>query len=162
MHHPLRHPRNAALVGIIFVIIGVIFWAVPTFEGLPEPSVEVAAGTTLLVFLGVAMVAGADFVEDVRVLEAGAPRVVEMELRFGAGFAGVRAREHRIELYDANGYVQIATAPIFAVDSRGERKLLDVTVTQSHATISVPDDLVAPIVVDPLWSTRASTGDSST
>ena len=24
--HPLRHPRNAALVGIIFVIIGVLYW----------------------------------------------------------------------------------------------------------------------------------------
>jgi predicted transporter len=55
VHHPLRHPRNAALVGIIFVIIGVIFWAVPTFQGLPQLSVEVAAGTTLLLFLGVAM-----------------------------------------------------------------------------------------------------------
>ena len=55
MHHPLRHPRNAALVGILFVVIGVIFWAVPTFQGLPELSVEVAAGTTLLLFLGVAM-----------------------------------------------------------------------------------------------------------
>jgi predicted transporter len=55
VHHPLRHPRNAALVGILFVIIGVIFWAVPTFQGLPELSVEVAAGTTLLLFLGVAM-----------------------------------------------------------------------------------------------------------
>lgn len=55
MHHPLRHPRNAALVGILFVVIGIIFWAVPTFQGLPELSVEVAAGTTLLLFLGVAM-----------------------------------------------------------------------------------------------------------
>jgi predicted transporter len=55
VHHPLRHPRNAALVGILFVVIGVIFWAVPTFQGLPELSVEVAAGTTLLLFLGVAM-----------------------------------------------------------------------------------------------------------
>jgi hypothetical protein len=55
MHHPLRHPRNAALVGILFVIIGVVFYAVPTLEGYPPLSVEVAAGTTLLVFLGVAM-----------------------------------------------------------------------------------------------------------
>jgi predicted transporter len=55
VHHPLRHPRNAALVGILFVVIGIIFWAVPTFQGLPELSVEVAAGTTLLLFLGVAM-----------------------------------------------------------------------------------------------------------
>ena len=31
--HPLRHPRNAALVGIIFVVIGVVYWAVPTVGG---------------------------------------------------------------------------------------------------------------------------------
>jgi hypothetical protein len=55
MHHPLRHPRNAALAGIIFIVIAVIYYAVPTLEGLPVESVEVAAGTTMLVFLGVAM-----------------------------------------------------------------------------------------------------------
>ena len=55
MHHPLRHPRNAALVGIIFVVVGVIYYFVPTLQDLPILSVEVAAGTTLLLFLGVAM-----------------------------------------------------------------------------------------------------------
>lgn len=49
--HPLRHPRNAAAVGIVFVIIGVIFWAVPTFGGWHVDY----AGVTMLVFLGVAM-----------------------------------------------------------------------------------------------------------
>ena len=52
--HPLRHPRNAAMVGIIFLIIGVIFWAVPTAAGLRVAD-DIAAGTTLLLFLGVAM-----------------------------------------------------------------------------------------------------------
>ena len=52
--HPLRHPRNAALVGIIFVVIGVIYYAVPAAEGL-ELTYDIVAGTTLLVFLGVAM-----------------------------------------------------------------------------------------------------------
>jgi hypothetical protein len=55
MHHPLRHPRNAALVGIVFVVVGVIYYAVPTLQEFPVLSVEVAAGTTLLLFLGVAM-----------------------------------------------------------------------------------------------------------
>ena len=32
--HPLRHPRNAAMVGIIFVIIGIVYYAVPAAEGL--------------------------------------------------------------------------------------------------------------------------------
>ena len=53
--HPLRHPRNAALVGIIFLVIGVIFYAVPTLQGLTTPYNDVAAGTTMLLFLGVAM-----------------------------------------------------------------------------------------------------------
>ena len=51
--HPLRHPRNAALVGIIFVVIGIVYWAVPAVDGLG--TVDIAAGTTLLIFLGVAM-----------------------------------------------------------------------------------------------------------
>jgi hypothetical protein len=52
--HPLRHPRNAAMVGIAFVVIAIIFWVVPTMEGLTVPYDMVAAGTTLLIFLGVA------------------------------------------------------------------------------------------------------------
>ena len=53
--HPLRHPRNAALVGIIFIVIAFVFWIVPTMAGLTVPYNLVAAGTTMLVFLGVAM-----------------------------------------------------------------------------------------------------------
>jgi len=53
--HPLRHPRNAALVGIIFIVIAFVFWVVPTVAGLTVPYNEVAAGTTMLIFLGVAM-----------------------------------------------------------------------------------------------------------
>jgi membrane protease YdiL (CAAX protease family) len=53
--HPLRHPRNAALVGIIFIVIAFIFWVVPTVAGLTVPYDMVAAGTTMLLFLGVAM-----------------------------------------------------------------------------------------------------------
>jgi len=49
--HPIRHPRNAALVGILFVVIGVIFWATPTIGGWHVDY----AGTTLLIFLGAAM-----------------------------------------------------------------------------------------------------------
>jgi len=49
--HPIRHPRNAALVGILFVVIGVVFWAAPTYGGWHVDY----AGTTLLIFLGAAM-----------------------------------------------------------------------------------------------------------
>ncbi len=49
--HPLRHPRNAALVGILFVVIGILYWAVPYFGGWHVDY----AGTTMLIFLGAAM-----------------------------------------------------------------------------------------------------------
>ena len=48
--HPLRHPRNAALVGILFIVIGLIYWAVPYFGGWHVDY----AGTTMLIALGIA------------------------------------------------------------------------------------------------------------
>jgi uncharacterized membrane protein YdcZ (DUF606 family) len=49
--HPLRHPRYAAIVGIIFVVIGVIYWAVPYFGHWHVDY----AGITMLAVLGIAM-----------------------------------------------------------------------------------------------------------
>ncbi len=49
--HPLRHPRNAIFVGLLFVFIGVVFWAIPTFGGWHVDY----AGVTMLLALGVAM-----------------------------------------------------------------------------------------------------------
>ena len=49
--HPLRHPRNAILVGLLFAVIGAVFWAVPTLGGWHVDY----AGVTLLILLGVAM-----------------------------------------------------------------------------------------------------------
>ena len=53
--HPLRHPRNAALVGILFIVIAVVYCFVPTLDGIVRSSDDIAAGTTMLLFLGVAM-----------------------------------------------------------------------------------------------------------
>ena len=53
--HPLRHPRNAALVGIIFIVIAIVYWVIPIAAGLNISVYELASGTTLLLFLGVAM-----------------------------------------------------------------------------------------------------------
>ena len=53
--HPLRHPRNAALVGILFIVIAIVYYAVPTIDGLTVAYNDIASGTVLLVFLGVAM-----------------------------------------------------------------------------------------------------------
>lgn len=49
--HPLKHPRNAALVGIVFIVVGFIYWWLPTYGGWHVDY----AGTTMLLALGVAM-----------------------------------------------------------------------------------------------------------
>jgi len=49
--HPLRHPRNAALVGIVFIAIGVSYWAIPYFGGWHVDY----AGVTMLIALGIAI-----------------------------------------------------------------------------------------------------------
>jgi hypothetical protein len=48
--HPLRHPRNAIFVGLLFVVVGVAYWGVQTIGGWPVDY----AGTTMLILLGVA------------------------------------------------------------------------------------------------------------
>jgi hypothetical protein len=53
--HPLRHPRNAALIGILFVLIAIVYFVVPIVDGLSISVYELASGVTMLIFLGVAM-----------------------------------------------------------------------------------------------------------
>jgi len=50
--HPLAHPRNAAIVGIVFVVVGFIYWVVPYFDA---PAFTDYAGTVMLGALGIAM-----------------------------------------------------------------------------------------------------------
>ena len=49
--HPLRHPRNAAMVGILFVVIGVVYGLVQYAAGWHVDY----AGVTMLIALGAAM-----------------------------------------------------------------------------------------------------------
>jgi uncharacterized protein YjeT (DUF2065 family) len=49
--HPLRHPRNAIALGLLFVVIGLVYWLVPY---LGQWHVDYA-GMTMLIALGAAM-----------------------------------------------------------------------------------------------------------
>jgi len=49
--HPLRHPRNAAIVGVIFVVTGAAYWSVQYLAGWHIDY----AGVTMLAVLGIAM-----------------------------------------------------------------------------------------------------------
>lgn len=62
--HPLRHPRNAVFVGLLFVVIAVVYWFLPSFG---DGHVDFA-GMTMLAALGIAMAVMA------YVLVAGSPR----------------------------------------------------------------------------------------
>jgi len=48
--HPLRHPRNAAILGIIFVITSAAYWAAQYFA---QWHIDYA-GVTMLAILGIA------------------------------------------------------------------------------------------------------------
>ncbi len=49
--HPLRHPRNAIFVGLLFVVVGAIYWAAQYIAGWEVDY----AGVTLLILVGIAM-----------------------------------------------------------------------------------------------------------
>ena len=49
--HPLRHPRNAIAVGLIFSAIGVVYWFVQYAANFHADM----AGVTMLLLLGVAV-----------------------------------------------------------------------------------------------------------
>jgi len=49
--HPLRHPRNALAIGVIFVAIAIVYWVSPY---LGHGHVDYA-GITMLAALGIAM-----------------------------------------------------------------------------------------------------------
>ena len=49
--HPLRHPRNAIFVGLLFSATGVVYWGVQYIAGWEVDY----AGVTMLILLGVAM-----------------------------------------------------------------------------------------------------------
>ena len=53
--HPLRHPRNAALVGIIFIVIAIVYFVVPDRPGSEHLGLRARVRHLMLLFLGVAM-----------------------------------------------------------------------------------------------------------
>ena len=49
--HPIKHPRNAIFVGLVFVAVGAVYWALPYFSNAHLDY----AGVTMLGVLGIAM-----------------------------------------------------------------------------------------------------------
>jgi len=97
-------------------------------------------------------------IEEVRILRTpAAPTMASYTLVIGPGLETVRARDGRIEAVDAGGYVHLASAPIFALDAKQQRRDLAVSVERVGSswrvhTLLDSGGLVYPIAVDPGWS----------
>jgi hypothetical protein len=132
--------------------------------------VSSAAGTTdgpLLAFeaaapgLDLVYAATPDSVEELRVARTiEAARTSRWSVRLGPALSQLRVREGYVEAVDANGTVQLVASPLFAVDANGVRRELRARVERGttwtlEAALDV-EGLIAPIVIDPLWSTTPS------
>jgi N-acetylneuraminic acid mutarotase len=133
-----------------------------------SPSIGEHVDDGVLVFDGVApdtaiahLVAATHYEEIRLATSPRAPTTSNYRIVAGPGVAELRLREGRIEALDATGVVRIGSAPMFAVDSRGVRRALDVRLTveggSAIATATLDtSDLSYPIAIDPLWTAVAS------
>jgi len=103
-----------------------------------------------------------DRVEEVRLLESGAPSKFTYSLRLGPAVASVRVLDHRVALLDAAGIAVLSTEHLFAIDARGEKRDVDARVDGEGAarTLTLSFDqagLTYPIALDPAWVASAAT-----
>jgi len=108
--------------------------------------------------------ANGDVVEDFRVLARAERRDLLLNLEVSDAIASVSVREDRVEARDRDGVVVLSSSPIVATDARGDAVRVLPTVTRLEANkyrlmLRVEGEgAVAPIVVDPAWSTLPSLG----
>jgi MYXO-CTERM domain-containing protein len=97
-------------------------------------------------------------VEELRVLRSpAAATTARYRVQLGPEIADVRVTNGRIEAIDRAGDVVIESDPMWAVDARGVRRDLDVTL-DGRTLVATLDarGLAYPIVVDPTWTTVGS------
>jgi len=140
----------------------------------PEDVDDVAARSVedAIVFPGAAK--GADIVwtstptmvEELRLLHRPIARYsARYRLAPGPAIAAVRLREGHVECVDETGYVQLSTAHMFALDSKGERRdLTPRLLNENGNTILVVEGslegMTAPIAIDPVWTALATMNES--
>jgi len=110
----------------------------------------------------VVMIVAGDRVEEVRVLRKPSGWfAARYALRLGEGLVDARVRDGRVELLTSTGYSAIATDPMFVVDAHGTRRDVDVRLHGAPPDVTMEievstNGLVAPIAVDPVWTTTPS------
>jgi hypothetical protein len=96
--------------------------------------------------------------EELRVLRSSrASAIARYSMRLGPEVARVTVTDGRVELRDADGYVRIASAPMFAIDANGTRRDVTVRLDGDDLVTSLDTNgLAYPIVVDPTWKAAGS------
>jgi len=99
--------------------------------------------------------------EEIRVLRKPALTTIHYAIHTSAG-ASVALRADRVELYDRFGRLRVASAPMFAVDDRGQRRAPTVSLSGSERDFVLTvthdtRDMTAPIALDPRWELTSGT-----
>ena len=97
-------------------------------------------------------------IEELRLLRSNrAPTTTHYKLRRGPAIAEVRLRGHRVEVIDRAGAVRFASEEPFAIDSKGVRRELSLTLTNDTLDVMLDTTgLSFPVAVDPAWTAVTS------
>lgn len=107
-------------------------------------------------------VASPTLVEEFRVLRTEhANKTFRWSMRKGPRVHTVRVRDGRFEIVDRDDRVVFEGTPVFAVDAKGVRRDLAISVTEANDTVTLSasldvNGLAYPIVVDPAWTATNS------
>jgi len=96
--------------------------------------------------------------EELRVLRSkSAPSIARYRIHASPAIAALRVHEGRVEAIDHAGSVRITSERMFAVDARGVRRDLTLTLDDGALVAALDTrDLETPIVVDPSWASVGS------
>ena len=94
-----------------------------------------------------------DRVEEIRLLRSPTAKPeARWHVQKGTGVAALRVRDGIVEAIDVEGRIRLRTEPAFAVDSRGTRRAVTLTL-EGESLVARFDahDLVYPVALDPTW-----------
>ncbi len=108
----------------------------------------------------VLLVGGDDRVEEIQIARSNDPRdasTLRYQLRRGPGVASVRVVGDRVEVLDRAGAVRLRSDAPYAVDARGTVRAMRAALDGDALTFTLDAaGLVAPIALDPGWSSGVS------
>ncbi|MFI5298604.1 MAG: Kelch repeat-containing protein [Polyangiales bacterium] len=102
--------------------------------------------------------------EDLRLVRsADVDSTIHYAVTLGPAIASLRAHDDVVEALDRTGHVKLATEPLFAIDARGVREPLTVTIDRGSLVLALPrnEARAYPVAIDPSWYAPVATLNSS-